>query len=44
MGETEVGKDISTASLYPDRFSCSGSHVSSAFLCGGVPLRPGGDG
>jgi hypothetical protein len=38
MGEAEVGKDISTAFLCPDWFSYSGSHVSSAFLCGGVPL------
>ena len=44
MGETEVGKNISTAFLYFDRFSCSGSHVSSAFLCVGVRPQPGGDG
>lgn len=44
MGETEVGKNISTAFFDPDRFSCSGSHVSSAFLCGGVRPEPGGDG
>ena len=44
MGETEVGKNISTAFFDPDRFSCSGSHVSSAFLCGGVRPQPGADG
>ena len=44
MGETEVGKNISTTFLDPDRFSCSGSHVSSAFLCVGVRPQPGGDG
>jgi len=43
MEETEVGKNISTAFLCPDWFSCS-DHVSSAFLCGGVPPHPGGDG
>src|SRR5713226_9756510 len=41
MGETEVGKNISTTFFRPDRFSWSGSHVSSAFLCGGVPPQPG---
>jgi len=44
MGETEVGKNISTAFFDPDRFSCSGSHVSSAFLCGGVRPQLGADG
>src|SRR5216683_2799665 len=44
MGETEIGKNISAAFFHPDWFSCSGSHVSSAFLCGGVPPQPGGDG
>jgi hypothetical protein len=33
MGETEVGKNISATFFCPDWFSCSGSHVSSAFLC-----------
>jgi hypothetical protein len=44
MGETEVGKNISTAFLCPDWFSYCGSHVSCAFLCGGVRPQPGDDG
>ena len=39
--ETKVGKNVSAAFFHSDWFSCSGSHVSSAFLCGGVPPRPG---
>ena len=44
MGETEVGKNVSGAFFHPDWFSCSGSHVSSAFPCGGVGPQPGDDG
>jgi shikimate kinase len=44
VGKTEVGKNISTAFLDPDRSFCSRSHVSSAFLCESVRRQPGGDG
>jgi hypothetical protein len=43
MGEAEVGKNVSAAFFHPDWFSRPGSHVSSPFLCGGAPPRPGGD-
>jgi hypothetical protein len=44
MRETEVCKNVSGAFFHPVWFSCSGSHVSSAFPCGGVRPQPGDDG
>jgi hypothetical protein len=44
VGKTEVGKNISTAFLHPDRSFCSRSHISSAFLRESVRRQPGGDG